>query len=311
MVTQHIDKLLARYFAGEMSSLDEIELDYWLSESKENEQYFLELTSLYQHLGGTNYPEFENTNAFDKYKKHISGNQYVKLERKYESEEAQPKKYKLWILTATAIAVALIGIIFLWGGEDDVRSISKQGVYTLGNQVEASLEMGKILMRTNTDTIYMQGRVEFKMKSEDAGSSIVKVGKLLVRDIGTQFIVDATSSDSVYVSVSDGEVQFYSAYEEGIYLRANESGYFLSSTNQFYKIVPKRSFQFVEAKMEDVVSQLSSAYGISIKIDRDVRTLAISVAFHDEALETVLDILSIALDVEVNYDNNQYMITKK
>lgn len=312
MVTQHIDRLLARYFAGEMSSLDEIELDYWLSESKENELYFFELTSLYQHLGGADYPDFEQGRAFDNFKNHIKRNgRETKEVKQFFDNEPKYKKMSLWYIAG--IAATVIGAVFLFNRGEAYHSVSEQGIYALANRVEASLDEGEIRWTRDgvNDTIYMTGRAEFKMNSTEAGSSIVKVEDVLVKDIGTQFVVDANVVDSIFVSVSEGEVQFYSQYEDGINLRVNESGYYLTRTKQFYKIVDKSSFQFSAVTLEEIAEQLSEAYDLPVEVREEVKGLAITVTFNDEELATVLDVLSMTLDVEVSYRGSKYLIEKR
>ena len=43
MVTNDSDRLLARYFAGELSPQDRIRLEKWLAESQEHEEYFFDI----------------------------------------------------------------------------------------------------------------------------------------------------------------------------------------------------------------------------------------------------------------------------
>lgn len=70
---KEIDNLLARYFSGEYSPEDGKALDEWLSQSEENEEYFLSMSNLYQILGETNTNQnFDTDKAKQKFINYIN-----------------------------------------------------------------------------------------------------------------------------------------------------------------------------------------------------------------------------------------------
>jgi len=305
MVTNDTDRLLARYFAGELSPRDKIHLEKWLAESQENEDYFFELTSLYQNVGTTDYPSFASQEAFEKLEEHISQNSQI-------PSLTQKKKSKLliWTLSAAA-AIALLVIIINRGHDDIYTTITEKRLYSLADNTEVNLMDGEIYFSKNqaNDTIYLKGKASFEMESDITGSKIIKAGNVYVKDIGTRFTVDANSPDSVHVSVTEGEVLFYSDTNAGINLKMNESGYYLSRSNKFYKVIMKGNFRFNETSLGEVITELNAFYGQQIELKgQNMQNLPITVTFTGEDLPTILDIVAATLNLKVSHNENGYVI---
>ena len=98
MVTNDTDRLLARYFAGELSPQDRIRLEKWLAESQEHEEYFFELTSIYQNMGTGEYPPFDVQKAIEIIEEHINKTSLKTLSHK--------RKPLAWIIGAAAAVMA-------------------------------------------------------------------------------------------------------------------------------------------------------------------------------------------------------------
>lgn len=300
MITNDTDRLLARYFAGELSPQDKIHLEEWLAESQENEDYFFELTSLYQTVGATDYPTFATHEAFGKLESHIN------------KQDMQKSKVKMlmWALGAAA-AIALLIITLGRRQEDAYLTVSDKRLYALADSTKVDLMDGEISFSKDqsNDTIFLKGKASFEMESEQIGSKIVKAGNVYVKDIGTRFIIDAASPDSVYVRVTEGEVQFYSDTNTGINLKKNQSGYYLSASNKFYKEVMKGSFHFDATSLREVVTRLNTFYGQQIELKgKDIQNLPITVTFSGEELSTVLDVVSATLNLKVTSHEDNYII---
>jgi len=305
MVTNDTDRLLARYFAGELSPQDKILLDEWLAESQENEDYFFELTSLYQNVGTTDYPAFNTHEAFEKLEEHISQHTQEPTFR-----ENNKRKFLIWTLGAAA-AIALLVIIFNRGQEDAYTTITDKRLYSLADRTKIDLMDGEIYLSKDhaNDTIFLKGKASFEMESEKTGSKIVKAGNVYVKDIGTSFIVDANTPDSIHVSVTEGEVQFYSDTNAGIKLKMKESGYYLSRSNKFYKVIIRGNFRFSETSLGEVITQLNAFYGEQIELkDKNMQNIPITVTFSGEDLSTILDVVATTLNLKVSSEENGYMI---
>lgn len=303
MVTGDIDRLLARYFAGELSPQDETRLDKWLGESDENEKYFFELTSLYQNLSGTTAPDFEAQEAFDAFRDYIR----TGFEKKSFLSIEKNKTF-IWLL---GVAAAMIGVFLIFNRGGDYVVISEKGVHTLADNIEVDIREGEVRL-AESDTIYLQGAAEFVLDSEKSGSQIVKVGDVYIKDIGTRFSVDADIPDSIHVSVMEGEVLFFSNDDLGINLKINESGYYLARDKRFYKIVLRGNFGFEGVALGAVVSQLVKFYGQPITLkDEEVKGLLINVTFQEEDLATILDVISTTLNLEIEYENSEYVVAQR
>ncbi|NDV78046.1 FecR domain-containing protein [Dysgonomonas sp. 511] len=305
MVTNDTDRLLARYFAGELSPQDKIHLEKWLAESQENEDYFFELTSLYQNVGTTDYPSFATQEAFGKLEEHI-GQQTPRLVPQQKSK----RKLLIWSLGAAA-AIALLAIIFTGEQGDAYTVITEKRLYSFADSTKIDLMDGEIYLSDNqaNDTIFLKGKAFFEMESEKTGSKIIKAGNVYVKDIGTSFTVDANTPDSIYVSVAEGEVLFYSDTNTGIKLGMNESGYYLSKSDKFYQVIKTGSFRFDETSLGEVITRLNEFYGQQIELKgKNMQNLPITVTFADEDLPTILDVVAATLNLKASHNESGYVI---
>lgn len=305
MVTNDTDRLLARYFAGELSPQDRIRLEKWLAESQEHEDYFFELTSLYQNIGTGEYPPFNVQKAIEILEEHIN-----KTSLKTVSHKRNKRKPLAWIIGAAA-AVAILFFIFNRKQDNPITTITEKGLYSFADSTKINLIEGEVSFSKNgtRDTIYLKGKASFEMNSEKAESKIVKAGNIYVKDIGTKFTVEANTPDSVYVSVTEGEVLFYSDSNTGINLKMSQSGYYLSKNNKFYKETMRGNFQFKGTTLSEVINQLNTFYGQQIELkDKSVQDLPITVTFTKEDLSTILDVVAITLNLKVDHIGDGYTI---
>lgn len=305
MVTNDTDRLLARYFAGELSPQDRIHLEKWLAESQEHEDYFFELTSLYQNMGTGEYPPFDVQKAIEILEEHIN-----KTSLKTVSHKRNKRKPLAWIIGAAA-AVAILFFIFNREQDNPITTITEKGLYSFADSTKINLIEGEVSFSKNgtRDTIYLKGKASFEMNSEKGESKIVKAGNIYVKDIGTKFTVEANTPDSVYVSVTEGEVLFYSDSNTGINLKMSQSGYYLSKNNKFYKETMRGSFKFKGTSLSEVIRQLNTFYGQQIELkDKSFQDLPITVTFTKEDLSTILDVVAITLNLKVDHIGDGYTI---
>lgn len=305
MVTNDTDRLLARYFAGELSPQDRIRLEKWLAESQEHEEYFFELTSLYQNMGTGEYPPFDVQKAIEILEEHIN-----KTSLKTVSHKRNKRKPLAWIIGAAA-AVAILFFILNREQDNPITTITEKGLYSFADSTKINLIEGEVSFSKNgtRDTIYLKGKASFEMNSEKAESKTVKAGNIYVKDIGTKFTVEANTPDSIYVSVTEGEVLFYSDNNTGINLKMSQSGYYLSKSNKFYKETMRGSFQFKGTSLSEVITQLNTFYGQQIELkDKSVQDLPITVTFTKEDLSTILDVVAITLNLKVDHIGDGYTI---
>lgn len=305
MVTNDTDRLLARYFSGELSPQDRIRLEKWLAESQEHEDYFFELTSLYQNMGTAEYPPFDVQKAIEILEEHIN-----KTSLKTLSHKRNKRKPLAWIIGAAA-AVAILFFIFNREQDNPITTITEKGLYSFADSTRINLIEGEVSFSKNgtRDTIYLKGKASFEMNSEKAESKTVKARNIYVKDIGTKFTVEANTPDSIYVSVTEGEVLFYSDNNTGINLKMSQSGYYLSKSNKFYKETMRGSFQFKGTSLSEVITQLNTFYGQQIELkDKSVQDLPITVTFTKEDLSTILDVVAITLNLKVDHIGDGYTI---
>jgi ferric-dicitrate binding protein FerR (iron transport regulator) len=311
MITNDTDKLLARYFAGEMNPQDEVRLDDWLNESEENERYFFELTSLYQRLPDMKESQFAVCRPLEKLRRHIDNEKSVKHESPAEVKFDTTRRSGKLIFWLSCVAALITGIVLLLNKENTYTTVTDKSSFIMANDTEVDLKKGEISFNRNqvNDTIYLKGSATFKMSPEKTGHKIIKAGNTYIKDIGTCFTVDADTHDSVFVSVAEGEVLFYTNNNLSINLRKRESGYYLSNLNRFFKIPAKGNFRFSATPLDDVIEQLSRYFDLSILLkNEDLGHLQIQVYFENEDLPTILKVISITHGLKISHSDNVYVI---
>ncbi len=247
-------------------------------------------------MGTTKYPLFDTEEAFEKLEEHIS-----QQTRESASRQKNKRKLIVWVLGAAA-AITLLIIIFNRGQDDAYTIITEKRLHSFTDSTRIDLKDGEIYLSKDhtNDTIFLRGKASFEMESEKTGNKIVKAGDVYVKDIGTSFTVDANIPDSVYVSVTEGEVQFYSDTDVGINLKRNESGYYLSRSDKFYKVIMKGNFLFNGTSLGEVITRLNAFYGLQIELkDKNMQNLPITVTFTEEDLPTILDVVTATLNMKV------------
>jgi ferric-dicitrate binding protein FerR (iron transport regulator) len=107
--------------------------------------------------------------------------------------------------------------------------------------------------------------------------------------------------------VQEGEVQFYTQQDQGIFIKAGDKGVYNKQSRKFIKVqadtnvvsYATRQFVFEESSLEDVVKQLNAIYEKKIKIGENIKTCRVTVNFNNEGIETIAEILAETLNLHI------------
>lgn len=334
-----IDILLAHYFGGEATEKELRELDDYLSESPENEAYFMELTKLYEQSAMVDfYPQPDTEKAFSGFK------QYVREEEsdiQNEQQTISPKLHKRLISYVAAasilLVVGLVAYFFLFGQSDTITlTADNSKLFTLYDNVEVLLTQGSTLSydEQKPNEVELYGEAAFTVKGETAKKIIVKAGNAYIEDIGTVFTVSAFyPADSVVVDVREGEVLFYSDTNKGIRLEKDGKGVYNSKQNTFVQIdltpvqepepvlvideekpereEPLNDLYFYNARLKNVISSIESRYNVSIELaPLSLGDNLIDVSFSsDDTVDDILVILSETLTLKLTKEGSRYILS--
>lgn len=310
---EYIDELIASYLAGEATPEQIALVEEWRNVSAENKRYFDQMRLIFDQAASLrDSVEFDTDEAWRKIREKLPSKQ-----RSFYSDYG-------WLKMAAGI------IIFIAAGIFAYRSTSNQtkpeviaaGEVTLadtlpdGSQVflnrRTSLEYA-FDKKSEVHTARLSGEAYFRMHHEEDKTFIVEAAETFIRDIGTSFNVTAYPGDStVMVFVEEGEVHFYTKNDPGISLRASERGIYNRSSGTFTRAQPEvnitayktKSFDFVNHSLSRVIRDLNKVYDTEVRIDERLKNCRITVSFHEESLDEIVDVISETLGLKVSKEGS-------
>jgi len=315
---EKIDILLSRYFSGEASGEELQTLDRWLAESPENETYFEEMTTIFQHVSFAKpMPEPDTEKALAAFKN------YCKAARKHEGAKARSSSVvslfalsrlrafaPYFSIAASIILIFGISLFFFKKTDNHIHIVANDTTIQqeLFEGVFVSLEAGTQITynpENKREIILLKGEATFDVNLSESGQLLVQVGETFIKDIGTVFTVIAHNpEESITVKVAEGEVFFYTQNNTGINIKESGKGVFHPKENFFEHITPfadVKAIEFNATPLSEVIHVLSAQYGAGIKTAADsLNNLQISVSFDpNETIEDILSIISETLSMRV------------
>ncbi|MDR0368260.1 MAG: DUF4974 domain-containing protein [Bacteroidales bacterium] len=299
--------LLAHYFCGEATDDELQQLDTWLAESKEHEDYFEQMTFLYRKTSpARSMPSPDMEKALASYKNYMQ-----------QSMQPPAKRHplKCVFLTGIAAAIALLLGVFLFVDIETethdtiLKADYKDTSYQLSPYCEVALFKGSRIVynKETVDTIKLFGKATFNINSKNGESILVQAGKTFIKDIGTRFTVTAFHpEEKIKVEVMEGEVLFYSSEGSGIGLKKNETGYFNTLKNLFsqVKVNPHEIVSELEEDNEEDEMLLSSTEE-ELKDDekQNEEQLFSNMTFHSASLDKVVKELKDRFHVDIIFED--------
>ncbi len=306
---EDIDILLSRYFSGEASALEQELLDKWIAESKENEAYFDEMTTIFQYSSGVNdtwEPDVESAlTAFNIFT---------------EKEAVKKPLFSSIIpyLSAAASFVLLIGVAFFFARDrkeyvqlSTENSIIQESIF---DGVDVILSEETVLdynPSNKKDVMLTKGKAAFNVHTKGDDKLRVHVGDAMVEDIGTKFTVIAEDPEkSITVEVSEGEILFYTKKNAGIRVKKSEKGIYYPQDNYFELVSAVEHIKAIEFKstpLSEVMAILSAQYHVKITpASKSLNKLQISVSFDpNETIDNILHIIAETLSIRVTKKSSE------
>lgn len=314
-MNEKTDILLSRYFGGEASEQELCRLDEWLTESEENEEYFYQMTMLYQQMveiSSSTRPDVAK--ALANFKKHIEESQ------KHQKKPIIRLRYFYRIAAASVILLTgLFAFIMLNRQEKQVQMAASGTTlnYNISENVNVELASGSQIQfdGKNKSDIELAGKAKFSVHKQTEKELVVRAGNTYIKDVGTIFSVDAQApNDSITVEVEQGEVWFYTLDNDGIFLEATEKGIYLVREKRFERVEkePLNEIIFNANSLSEVISMLETRFGANIEVQNEsLLPLQISVSFDkNESLNNILTIITETLSLTFVKDGNLFIIAQ-
>lgn len=321
---RHIDPdirdIIEKYTSiGSLSYEENSILLNWLKASEQNKKDFL----LLQDILGLNKTfntseEFDKDKAFEKFIDNTNG-----------------KKNKSLVITIAAIAAVLSGVIFFAflfcpSGETSITSIEN----TSDTLQEAILSDNSIVSLNHASTIKyeesfgdkhrklnLSGEAYFEVVKNSLIPFVVYIDPLKIRVIGTEFNVEPdTINREISISVFQGTVEVIPPKGENIILNTGQEITYKIEDKKFsmLKEVDRNSivwktneFYFNSASLNEIVSVLNDYYNENIIVeDSSIANTEINTRFYNYSIESILHILSSAIDISVEKTNSTIILKK-
>ena len=320
------DTLLAKYFGGNATEQELLQLEEWIVNSPENEAEFMRMTKLYELAGTPENARLEiNTEAAKQ-----QFNDYTAKSNENKHVQFRPASNKRsWLVGAAAVGLLLLATTLFWKTQDTnpiVLSAQLEPLKTqLADATTVHLSAGSTLtydasFAKKTKEISLNGEARFDVGTLGTGKMKVTANETFIEDIGTVFEVLAFErNDYVQVKVTEGLVKFYTATDKGIVVNAHETGIYDKRTKKFriaahYKLV--NGNELVQLNLDGVTLQqavriIENAYNINIKLaNDDFADKQITVSFTNEKAEKVLYIMSQTLGLKVEKVGDNFLLKK-
>ncbi len=308
---EHIDALIARYFSGSITTLEEIELQEWRDADAANEDFFRDMEFVFFASASIReHKTFDTDKAWNK----IAPTRVNRAKGEFRIGN-----WKSLSIAASLVLVALVAYLFL--SRKDAVPVQEYAAaevpveFTLPDSSKVILEPGARMValtgKPGSREYSIEGKGRFSVAHSETNPFILHSGEVQIKDLGTEFVVDARpGNDTVFVAVYEGKVQFSTASQEGIELTPDQEAYYLRSDQSFHtgkeeSRIEFGSFDFQGQTLDIVSAQLSLHFQKEIVLGNpSLANCRINVNFKNETLPDILEILALTLQLQINENDN-------
>jgi transmembrane sensor len=312
----HIDDLISKYLAGE-ATLEEISMvETWAAADEENKKYLQQLEFIFKKAPAIQtWQDFDADAAWSKMRNRLK-------EKSAKTVSLHPQRsFQYARIAASIIIVLAVGFgiyritskptgtsseIALTSAEETKGDTLPDGSNVFLNKLtELDYAFDK---SQQTHKVKLKGEAYFHVKHDDDKKFLVEAEGVYVKDIGTSFNVKAyPGGTTIEVVVEEGEVQFFSDENPGIYLKAGGRGIYNKKDKSFTIEAPEANvlayktkfFSFSNANLQEVVTALNAVYDKKIILDKRLEACRLTVSFNNEDLGEIASIIGETLDLTV------------
>lgn len=320
---ENTDELIAKVLSGEATGEEIALLATWKNESSENSVYFNQSQSLFNaiHVSHANAPV--NTAAA-----------WNKLNQRIDDTNARiiPFYKRTAVLRAAASLLIILGLAVLIKFLITDETVPPVVFASAEKSIQQTLPDGsKVVINKNTELSYslnkdhvrevkLKGEAFFEVVHNEKEPFVITVNDVTIKDIGTAFNVKAIpGSATIEVLVESGEVQFYSASEQGLNLHKGEKAVYDLNSKRFSKITvdplentgsyKSKIFHFKGTSLSEVLKQINDVYGTDIQLaDKKAGNCLLSVTFNNEHVDMIVSIIAETLDLEIQRSANTIIL---
>jgi len=323
--------LLAKYFAGQASYAQTIEIEKWVNNDPKHKNTFDSMYYLWIQSGRKNTEE--KINVSDSWAK-----MKLRMNSPTEIEPIAKKEPKQFQLTSSRIlqiaAVLVIGLIinvlikYLNPKQKEIYKESQLSSIQLKLPDSSLIKMNlksKISypekFKGKQRLVKLEGEAFFDVTPDKEKPFIIETEFSKVKVVGTSFNIQAyDTSNVVEVTVVKGIVELSGKEDnsEKIILTKGEKGSIDKKSGKPFKEVKTtenelfwatRTLIFKDTELYVAAETISKAYGVEIEVfNENIKHCKLDAVFSDANIEEIMKVLQITFDLKIEQTNNHYKI---
>lgn len=315
--------LLGRYLSGEASPEEAIQLEEWIAADSANKQQFEQLSKVWSTISSAEACIIPDKETF-----------FNQLrERLPQPHTAKTISLKLTWLKIAASIILIAGAVMLFTVLR--KNVHPETAVTVNRQTQQSilndtLPDGTLAVISNNSllqypnefnttarSVTLRGEAWFNVTPNPAQPFIITAGPLQIKVIGTSFNV-RTNNEVIEVAVKTGVVRMFNNIDS-ISVTAGQKGTYQINTRRFVikeKFSPNevayatKYFNFENATLKEIASQLQKAYGIKIIItNKKLENCTLSSSFDNKPIEYIFEVLAMTLNIQYRIEQKTVYIS--
>lgn len=313
--TEDLEELVLRYLREETTAEECSAVESWISSSPENLRQFNAIKSIVDATETTiDYDSIDTDRAYSNVV--AKSNRYIMPFRYYFQRIAA----FLIIPLATMSAVLAVKVL---NGRGEMESPIQKLSVPFGAVAEFELSDGsKVWLGSGSHiecpmsfgnaprAVSLEGEALFSVAADEEHPFIVKAGEMSVTAVGTEFMVNSYSSDSLsIVALRKGAVNVNFRSRPGLSVKMKPDDVLTFHKNSLdYDVVTSDldkwycwtngRIVFSKDRFDAVLSRLEQLYDVDFKLeDPSIRSYLYRASFSNESFEEILNIIQMSLPV--------------
>lgn len=315
----HIDALIAREIAGDISKAEQAELQAWVQEDVANRQYYTAMKQTWDLTADAfdDAPEPDIEMNWQKFSHQMDAPASLKVVH-------SAKRNSWWKLAAAAIVIiAAAGLVFTMVNQGGTTVITAEA-----DKKEVILPDGsKVFLNRNSQISYkkgfaanhrlvqLEGEAFFDVKPDASNPFIVTAGVSQTQVLGTSFVIKAYENKTIQLNVVTGKVAFSDKQgpEEALVLTAgntailqsNKKPQQIENADPNFMAWKENRLVFNNVPLFQTLSTLEEYFDVKfIVTDSSLLNIKYSLTGTDNpSLPRVLEVLSATLHITIKEES--------
>jgi len=313
---------MARFFSKETGQEENDLIKQWREESAANQRQFEMWMLLWADTGRI--AAWEESASLDI---EVALDKVRQRRNEILGQDSHKTSRASWVWRVAAVLVIGVGIAWLTYTTrvTEVKELVAKAdilISELEDGSVISLNEGSKLQVTvigdDERQVFLEGEAYFEVAPDPQRPFVVSTKEVIVEVLGTSFNVSEVSGVQTVVSVEEGRVRLSNGQDELI-LTGGQTGAYDHLTKDLkllatedtgeFRFWKTKRLVFREQRLADVVATLNRTYGQRIQLANEaIGQCLLTVSFDDESVESVLEIITITLDLQMTEVRNEIVI---